>query len=272
MPVDFSAVEEVLGASDSISSDNKGTYSTSTNDAAKLAIEVVKQLFPDYLKNAAKISAGSTKDYGAIADYSLLGNSIRLDPTKLAGRFVPSTSQYFPNKKDGTPDVDKKRTQINFTTEEVLTNANTILHELYHARSGGGWVSGKDRIAAEKQFGVTPEVKSAVNKIANSDIYGVGSRLYSMNPGYLDTEEFMANAATLLDMRDRSAMPESGPLKEKLSTIEKIMTEFPQMAQFIENSRQPDIKSLKSGAPAPGTLGALVETLFSSSGKKGAAK
>jgi hypothetical protein len=236
------------------STDGKGTYTVSDNDAIKLALQVVQAVFPDYTQRVTpKISSDTPKDWKSIAEYTPLTGSIAFDPRKMAGQWAPSTSvKQIPGK---SPEA-----QINFNTDEVLTNVNTFLHELYHARSVGGW-NAPNRMKAEKQFGITDEMKRDINKLAASDAFGVGN-LYSMKADYLDTEEFMANAASLLDMRDRSVIPEKGPLREKLHTVEAIIQKYPQMGQFIENQRQPDIPSLQSGAPEPGTLGALIETVF----------
>lgn len=253
--IDWSPLLTKLGVPKTVpSSDGKGTYTVSSDDAIKLALQVVQQIFPDYTqKISPKISEKEPQDWKSTAEYFPLGNSIAFDTRKMAGAIYPSTSvKKVPGK---SPDV-----QINFTTDEVLENVNTLLHELYHARGGGGWTA-QGRNSAEKLSGVTEEMKRDVNTMARSDQFGVGN-LYSMKEGYLDTEEFLANAVSLLDMRDRKVIPEKGPLREKLRTVEGIIEKYPQMGAYIENQRQPDIPSLKSGAPEPGTLGALLETVF----------
>ena len=257
--IDWSPLLTKLGVPKTVPSYNgKGTYTTSDNDAIKLALQVVQAVFPDYTqKISPKISEKDPSSWTATAAYYPLGNSIFFNTRKMDGRYSPSTSVYQPTDSDPK---NKPSTQINFDTDEVLSNVNTFLHELYHARSGGGW-SAPDRAEAEKQFGITPEMKKDVSEMAVDKQFGVGS-LYSMKEGYLDTEEFMANAVSLLDMRDRNVIPEKGPLREKLHTVEQIIQKYPPMGQYIENQRQPDIPSLKSGAPEPGTLGALLETVF----------
>lgn len=267
MPIDWSGLEEVLQSRDQVSPVQKsayrttgGTYVTTDRDAAKLAVDVVRNLFPDYIKdNTAKISAGPTRDarQNAIADYSLLGHNIVIDPTKLAGRWSPSVSQFFPDDKKKSKEV-----QVNFTTEEVLTNVNTLLHELYHARTGGGWTQSKVRSKAEKDLKITPEMQKDIAKMASSDPYNMGSALYSIRPDSLDTEEFMANAVTLTDMKQRGALPETGRLREKMRTIEEIVAKYPQIGTYIENQRQPEAEAKKKQPPEPGSLGAIIETIF----------
>ena len=260
MPVDFTGLLETLDSGDRISADAKGTWIGRDKEALKSAVSVVQAVFPDYIqKNSVKISAGSPQTYNSIADYSLLGHSIRVNPEKVAGAIYPSVGQYVPTEA-GLKAGKKAHNDINFTTDEVMTNVNTLLHEFYHSRTGGGWAA-PDRIAAEKQFGITDEIKKDVAKMATSDPFNAGN-LYSIRPEYLDTEEFLANAVSLMDMRDRKIMPERGGLAEKLQTIDSIVQKYPQMGKFIENQRQPDIPSLKSGAPEPGTLGSFIESIF----------
>lgn len=255
--IDWSPLLGKLSPSmDARGSGEPGTYQTTDDDAIKLALMVVQSIFPDYTqKISPKISPNQPSRWRSIAEYYPLGNSISFNPQKMAGQWSPSTSVF-------VPDDPKKpsRTQINFTTDEVLTNVNTILHELYHARGVGGWAA-HGRRDAEKLSGVTPEMKKDVAKMATSDPFGVGN-LYSLNGQYLDSEEFLANAVSLLDMKQRGAIPEKGPLTEKLRTVEKIIEKYPQMGAFIENQRQPDIPSLQSGAPEPGTLGSMLEAIF----------
>jgi hypothetical protein len=255
---DFSALEEVLGARDSVTAGKSGSYSTYNNDATKLALEVVKNIFPDYLRNnSVKVRGESTRNYGSIADYSLLGHDINIDPDKMQGKWSPSTSQSFPSDPKKPKEV-----RVNFTTTEVLENVNTLLHELYHSRTGGGWTAGKDRTAAMKQHGISDEILKEAAKMAYEGTADFSSGLYSMKKDYLDVEEFLANAVTMTDMKQRNVFPEAGTLTGKMKTLEAIVAKFPQIGQLIENQRSPDIPTLKSGAPEPGTLGAMLEAIF----------
>lgn len=237
----------------------KSTFVADPSALQKTMLEVIKVQFPDYIAASNAKVKGDALYNNNRGEYTLQPfagkEEIRFEPFR--GRYGSTAVTYTPTEKGKKQGV-KESSQVDFTTPELLEAVNVFLHEAYHARSQGGWRG--DRSVAMNSSGVTEADLKKTNEIARpKDAFDLGS-LYSMKKGYLDIEEFMANAVSLLDMKAKNMIPEGTKNEAQLQTVEKIMQEVPAMAKFIESQRTPEIKSLR--APAEGTLGSILQSIF----------
>lgn len=256
MPLDTTEFDKRIRDSQFSSTGVTGSVTGQGEAVMQLALEIVKANFPDLVaKTNAKVSAKQpTMPYAdGEYSYSLAGgesDGIRL---KNKDRVYPATRRFVPSE-EGKKQGLKPRDEVNFTTYEVMDAVETVLHEMYHGRTRAGFFNAGDAFSK-----LTPEQASRVNEIANIPESGYpqfGRRLASMNPEYLQTEEFMANADALLSMKERLRLPPEGKSAQRLVTLEKIIAEVPAVADFIAARRQPNVPTLS--APPEGTLGALL--------------
>lgn len=235
--------------------DGKRTYTGQQEAVMQMALEVVKANFPDLIaKTHSKVSAKEPSHPGASGEYIyglLSGESdgIRLsNADNISPAFMAST-----DSKTGK----RLREKVNFTTEDVLRGAETVLHEMYHARSRAGYFN-----AGGNFSDLTPEQKARVNEIAQNPYKSgspFGRPLNSMFSQRMNEEEFMANASALLDMKERGLIMEGTDSAKRLHTLEMIMFDDPAVVKYIGARRDPNIRTLS--APPTGTLGAILSAI-----------
>jgi hypothetical protein len=256
MPLDTTEFDKRIRESQFTGTGATGSVTGQGEAVMQLALEIVKANFPDLVaRTHSKVSSKEPTTRGATGEYSYglaVGESdgIRL---KNIDRMYPATRRFVPSE-DGKKQGLKPRDEVNFTTEEVMRGVETVLHEMYHGRSRAGFFN-----AGAGFSNLTSEQSARVNEIANLPDSGYpqfGSRLLSMSPDRLNEEEFMANADALLSMRERLRIPENSPTAHRLVTLEKIISEVPEVAKFIGARREPNIATLQE--PPTGTLGALL--------------
>jgi len=259
MPLDTSEFDKRIAESRySVQSyDGKRTNTGQGEATLQVAMEIVKTVFPDLIaKTHSKVSAKEPRTPGATGEYSYSlaggeGDGIRL---KNADRIYPAM-----RRVDAKPGTDAKSySEVNFTTDQVMEGVNTVLHEMYHARTRAGFIN--EGAATSK---LTPEQMKRVNDMAQAPESGYpqfGSPFASMFSDTMNEEEFMANADALLSMKERGlrVSPESRTAG-RMVTLQRIMQEIPEVAAYIESRRQPNIPSLK--APPTGTLGAIISNI-----------
>lgn len=258
MPVDLTEyIARFRPTQSGVTSGNVSTYKLDPDALEKTALEVVRTLFPDYIKaGSSKMVAEEPagKDNATYTWSPFAKNPEEIRIAKMQGRYGNSAGTYTPTEK-GISQGRKPEAFVDFNVQEVMSMANTLLHEMYHDRSKAG--ARGDRKLSMEVSGVTPEDLQKTNKLARpKDAFDPGA-LYSMNESGLNIEEFLANAVPLLDMRDRNAVPEKSRSAAQLRTVEQIMTEIPSMAKFIESQRTPEIKSLK--APETPVIAQILE-------------
>lgn len=236
------------------------TYVTDPNALDRLAVDLVQKLFPNYISaGSAKFSAkepegseNGTYTWGPFSG----AEEIRI--AKLRGRYGNGATTFTPTEK-GIKQGRKPEGIVDFNIQEVAGQVNLLLHELYHDRSKAGGRG--DRKATMELFGVTPDHLQRANKIAMpEDSYDPGT-LFSMKKSGLDVEEFLANAVSLLDMKDKGLIPEQSRVAAQLSTVEKIMAEIPQMGKFINAQRQPEMPTMKPAKRELGIVDSLLQVL-----------
>lgn len=258
MPLDTTEFDKRIAASRFSGSSPVGTYEGQGEAVMQLALEIVKANFPDLVARTHSKVSGKTPDSpGASGEYaySLIGGS---EGIKLANvdSISPATRRFIPSEK-GKKQGLKQREEINFDAEEVMRGVETVLHEMYHARSRAGFFN-----AGYGYSELTPEQKKQINHLATDpgkQRFVSGRTLNSMNPDYLNEEEFMANADALLSMKERLRIPEGSYTERRLRTLEMIMQEVPGVAEYIGARREPNIPTLK--APPTGTLGSIISTI-----------
>jgi hypothetical protein len=256
MPLDTTEFDKRIAESKFSGTDKTGSVTGQGEAVMQLALEVVKANFPDLVaRTHSKVSRKEPTSPGATGEYTYglaAGESdgIRLKNT---GQWSPAARSFVPSP-EGIKQGLKQRNEVNFTTQEVMAGVETVLHEMYHGRSRAGFFN-----AGEEFSKLTPQQTARVNEIANLPESGYpqfGRRLNSMNENYLNTEEFMANADALLSMKERLRIPEGSHTAQRLVTLEKIISEVPEVAKFIAARREPNVPTLKE--PPQGTLGALL--------------
>lgn len=217
----------------------------------QLALEVVKATFPDLVQRThAKVSA-KKPDAPARGSYSYGIFSGSQDGIKLAntGRWSPAVT----TAEDG-------KSYSNFTTSEVLQGVETVLHEMYHARTKAGFFR---RGGEEAEALMTPELSKKLNQ-------ALSGSFASLSPnGPLDMEEMMAGASAILDMRDRGLVMEGSRTSQRLAALDAAIKESPVLEKIIGAQRDPDIASFK-GAPRAdlGTLLQSIATMFTDTSVK----
>ena len=259
MPLDTTEFDKRIAASQFSNTGKVGTVTGQGEAVMQLALEVVKANFPDLVaRTHAKVSSKEPSNPAATGEYTygpFTGESdgIRLRNTQ---QWSPATRSFVPSP-EGIKQGLKQREEVSFTTEEVMAGVETVLHEMYHGRSRAGFFN-----AGEGFSNLTKEQAAKANEIANLPDSGYpqfGRRLSSMNESGLNEEEFMANADALLSMKERLRIPENSPTAQRLVTLEKIISEVPEVAKFIAARREPNVPTLKE--PPQGTLGAILSQI-----------
>lgn len=259
MPLDTSEFDKRIAESRySVPSYDGKRITTGQGEATlQVAMEIVKTVFPDLIaKTHSKVSAKEPRTPGATGEYSYSlaggeGDGIRL---KNADRIYPAM-----RRVDAKPGTDAKSYQeVNFTTDEVMESVDTILHEMFHARTRAGFFN-----AGNATSKLTPEQLQRVNDMAQAPDFGVprtGAPFHSVFGNTLNEEEFMANADALLHMQERGLrVSPNSRTAGKMITLQRIMQEIPEVAAYIESRRNPNVPSLK--APPTGTLGSILSAI-----------
>ncbi len=252
MPLDTSEFDKRIEKSKFSGEGATTKFSGQGEAVMQVALEVVKANFPDlvartHTKVKAEEPPGSYSGVLGQYEYGLLTGDGGIKLTN-ADRISPATYSSEPKSpKSGL----KPRSEVNFTTADVLRATETVLHEMYHGRSRAGFFN-----EGHNYSKLTPQQKVVINKIANAENAGFAKPLNTMNPEYLDEEEFMANADALLSMKERGLVFPGTSSEKRLATLQQIISTVPEAAAYIGARRQPNIPTLK--APASGTLGAII--------------
>lgn len=257
MPLDTTEFDKRIQESKFSTSGKTGTVVGQGEAVMQLALEVVKANFPDLVaRTHAKISGEAPTYPGATGEYRYSLFSGEFDGIRLKdqGRIYPAVRKFTPSE-EGKKQGLKPSEEVNFTTAEVLTGVETVLHEMYHGRSRAGFIN-----EGAKFSNLTPKQKQLLNSLAESGKVVFGKPFSSMNPDYLNEEEFMANADALLGMQERGLVMPGSQTQAKLNTLEEIIKQVPEAAAFIAARREPNIPTLK--APPEGTLGALIQSVI----------
>jgi len=259
MPLDTTEFDKRIKASQFSNTDKTGSVTGQGEAVMQLALEVVKANFPDLVaRTHSKVSSKRPEMPGADGEYryGLLSGEFDGIRLKNAGRIYPAVRRFVPSA-ESIKQGKKPSDEVNFTTQEVMDSVETVLHEMYHGRSRAGFSNEGGKFSK-----LTPEQAARANEIANLPDSGYpqfGRRLSSMSESGLNEEEFMANADALLSMKERLRIPENSPTAQRLITLEKIISEVPEVAKFIAARREPNVPTLKE--PPTGTLGAILSQI-----------
>jgi hypothetical protein len=187
------------------------------------AISIVQAKFPDYLQGSdSKISTSRS-----------LGPNIN-------GQYNPSTK----NIEIAAPEDGTRA----FTTDNVISQVGTILHELYHSRDMGkeGQKTSPDR-SHRKLMGGENDLKYWAKSYEPVIDAAEQQYLPSVNKSAMfgNMQEIMATAVPTLDMRDR------GIQGQYLKNIEQIIRDIPEMENVIKANKYPEVPTFKA-LPDPG--------------------
>ena len=228
---------------------------TYDDDAVRrLAVQVVQANFPDIMQaksNRIKFVAGEPEDFYSKGEYRPWTGE-----AKVSGR---ATSRISPQVRTTTDlKTGAKTSEVNITTNEVLDNVFTLLHESQHALglAGLGVPKEANRTAMLAKAGINESALAVLNKLATDKVFN--GALPSMKPGSTpDIEEFLASAIPLQAMAERKMLPESGNLRAMHDTVQSIVQQIPGIQQFIDSQKRPDTPTLKASEPT------IVETIKS---------
>jgi hypothetical protein len=212
---------------------------------SKTLVAFIEANFPNALKASKGEVVVQPLGPGVRGDYSPLSGKIRISPRALKGTYGPAVTVY--RDKTGKEASQK----VEFTTEDIMEAANTMLHELYHGASNGGF----------KAVGpvLSPEAAAKVNSMQQRKDF-TKQPFTSVNTNSFDSEEFMANASALLQLAQAGAIVDGSVNSKQLANLKDIMQNVPEVKQFIDARLRPELPSIK---PVPAPITEQIQKLLS---------
>ena len=212
---------------------------------AKIIAEVIKVNFPQVLSTSAQISKAAPPDRNSLGDFNPTTKNIRLAPSTYSG----SATTFY--------DKSGKQTdqQVGFTTEDVMSSVNLLLHELVHARSARNLTSSK----LDSQYKISPEKQDKINTLQR--LPDPSYQFLSVDPNKLNIEEFLANADSISKLGAIGGIVENSALSRQQKTLQNIIKQVPEVKKLIDSYSNPETAAT---LPSSKDLGAAVLDLIKS--------
>ena len=196
-----------------------GTYQVHKNGLQDMLVRILQAHFPEAVAGGSGQLTNESPGPGAVADFGTLSGKIRAQPR--------STDKDFIVRRDAKGNVIKVN---GATTQDVLAQLPTLLHEIYHSRAAkapGGYVRGAESKGAEWQL-MLENASAAGFPSIQQPVFG-GDKL----------EEFLATATAVKQMQAKG-IPVVGTLEKAGKNLQQLEMLHPWLSEYIDQRAAPE--------------------------------